>query len=269
MTFGQKLRQLRNNTGHSQETLAGMLEITQSHLSHLEQGRRLPSAHLVRKLGEVLDLGEAELSELRMLAVVAGDREGRQPPQLRPQPVEEERNRQRDVNEVWVIARSPLESYDDAYRKLVIDGITSQENPRRYVYWTPSPENFNVMLGKLSLELCLRLQEENGDRNPQSILSEMITCVITPEPAAWFSFVIYNPTKAYAKPSAYLSIEESSAHTGFVTDITGSAALERALDDLRNALSTLTTLSPDSTMSINLRARGWDLHFPNTSRGVR
>lgn len=266
MTFGQKIRQLRNNTGHSQEALASMLEITQSHLSHLEQGRRLPSAHLLHKLGEVLELDEADLSELRMLAVVASDREGRQPPQLRPEPVEEERNRQRDATEVWVIARSPLESYDGAYRKLVIDGITSQENPRKYIYWTSSPKSFDAMLGKLSLELGQRLKEENDDRDPQSILAEMITCIITPEPATWFSFVIYDPTKPYVRPSAFLSIEESGAHTGFVTDMPGSAPLERALDDLKDALSTLTTLSLDST---SLRARGWALHFPNNLGGVR
>lgn len=263
MIFGHKLRQLRTRAGHSQQQLALTLGITQSYLSHLEQGRRVPSPDLVERLGEALNLDDTDILKLRLLAEESGGREDRQPPQLRPESVEDERNRQRDVSEVWVVAKSPLESYDEAYRRLVVDGISSKENPRKYIYWTSLPENFDAMFGKLSLDLAVKLKRDNDDRNPQDILSRMVVCVAVPDPAVWFSFVIYNPTIPYTRPRAYLSLEAAASHTGYVVNMSDSGALDRAVEDLRRAIL---ALSVESSANATYRERGWRLHFPKNPR---
>ncbi|GAA0343698.1 hypothetical protein GCM10009092_05370 [Bowmanella denitrificans] len=60
MTFGEKIKQLRNETGLSQPQLATAAEIEQSYLSKLENDRSLPSTDVFRRLLQALNI---ELSE--------------------------------------------------------------------------------------------------------------------------------------------------------------------------------------------------------------
>ena len=63
MNFGEKLRDLRKASGHSQRELAELLDVSFTYLSKLENNRmdRPPSEELIRKMAEVLKTNADEL----------------------------------------------------------------------------------------------------------------------------------------------------------------------------------------------------------------
>lgn len=56
MKFGEKIKYLRNRRGLSAKELAGLLDISLSFLSYLENGTRKASPGTLRKMVEVLDV---------------------------------------------------------------------------------------------------------------------------------------------------------------------------------------------------------------------
>jgi len=51
--FGEKLRMLRERRGLSQRQLCGLLEVHQSFLWGMEQGRKKPSVDMVLKIADI------------------------------------------------------------------------------------------------------------------------------------------------------------------------------------------------------------------------
>ena len=54
--LGQRIRKLRKSRGLSQETLAEMLDISVTHMSHIETANTKMSFSLIIKLSEILDV---------------------------------------------------------------------------------------------------------------------------------------------------------------------------------------------------------------------
>ena len=54
--LGQRIRKLRKSRGLSQETLAEMLDISVTHMSHIETANTKMSFALIIKLSEILDV---------------------------------------------------------------------------------------------------------------------------------------------------------------------------------------------------------------------
>ncbi len=71
--FGTRLRQWRAARGVSQLALAGRIGSTSRHVSFLETGRSRPSAAMVLRLGEALDLPLRERNELLHAAGLAAE----------------------------------------------------------------------------------------------------------------------------------------------------------------------------------------------------
>lgn len=59
--FGKNVQKFRKEKGFTQEELSGKLEITQKHLSVIENGNQFASAALIEKLCEVLDVTPSSL----------------------------------------------------------------------------------------------------------------------------------------------------------------------------------------------------------------
>lgn len=66
--FGEKLRSLRVSKSLKQDELASQLGLTQSAISHFEQGTRFPPKAVISKLAEIFGLDENELVEGANLA---------------------------------------------------------------------------------------------------------------------------------------------------------------------------------------------------------
>src|ERR671921_1011115 len=74
LTFGARLRRLRESAGLTQEELAARADLTRNAVSALERGeRRRPYPHTVRSLAEALDLSGDERAAL--VAAVPGREE--------------------------------------------------------------------------------------------------------------------------------------------------------------------------------------------------
>lgn len=52
--LGKKIQRLRKQLGYSQEKLAEMVNISRTHMGHVEQGRKSPSIKLLTKLAQKL-----------------------------------------------------------------------------------------------------------------------------------------------------------------------------------------------------------------------
>ena len=60
---GQKIKQIRNEKGLSQEKLALKAEIDRTYLAGVEQGKRNPSLKSLEKIVEALDISFQDLFE--------------------------------------------------------------------------------------------------------------------------------------------------------------------------------------------------------------
>lgn len=60
---GQKIKQIRNEKGLSQEKLALKAEIDRTYLAGVEQGKRNPSLKSLEKIVEALDVSFQDLFE--------------------------------------------------------------------------------------------------------------------------------------------------------------------------------------------------------------
>jgi transcriptional regulator with XRE-family HTH domain len=60
-TFGQVLKELRNENGLSQQQLAFDSELDRTYISLLERGLRLPTLGTIFKLAEVLKLSPSDM----------------------------------------------------------------------------------------------------------------------------------------------------------------------------------------------------------------
>ena len=61
MKFGQNLKHIRKRMNMTQEELATKMEISQSYLSDIENGRKNPSIKTVKKLADGLGVSVNEL----------------------------------------------------------------------------------------------------------------------------------------------------------------------------------------------------------------
>jgi DNA-binding XRE family transcriptional regulator len=52
--LGEQIQLRRREVGISQEDLAEKIEISRTHMGHIEQGRRKPSLELLQKMARVL-----------------------------------------------------------------------------------------------------------------------------------------------------------------------------------------------------------------------
>lgn len=59
--LGKRVQKLRKSVGYTQEELAEKLNISRTHMGHIEQGRKSPSLKMMEKLARAL---KVELSEL-------------------------------------------------------------------------------------------------------------------------------------------------------------------------------------------------------------
>jgi len=59
--FGRKVQKLRKELGYTQEGLAEKLNISRTHMGHIEQGRKSPSLKLMEKLARALRIKVSEL----------------------------------------------------------------------------------------------------------------------------------------------------------------------------------------------------------------
>lgn len=59
--LGDKIQRLRKNIGLTQEELAEKLNISRTHVGHIEQGRKNPSLKLLNKLSKVLRVKVGDL----------------------------------------------------------------------------------------------------------------------------------------------------------------------------------------------------------------
>jgi DNA-binding XRE family transcriptional regulator len=58
---GRKVQKLRKSLGYTQEELAEKLNISRTHMGHIEQGRKSPSIKLMDKLARVLKVKVPDL----------------------------------------------------------------------------------------------------------------------------------------------------------------------------------------------------------------
>lgn len=54
--LGNKIQKLRKETGLTQEEFAEKLNISRTHIGHIEQGRKSPSIKLIGKIAKALKL---------------------------------------------------------------------------------------------------------------------------------------------------------------------------------------------------------------------
>ncbi len=66
--FGPRLRTWRLHRGHTQERLAHRAEVSQRHLSAIENGRAVPSAELIGHLARTLDIPPRDENDLLLAA---------------------------------------------------------------------------------------------------------------------------------------------------------------------------------------------------------
>ncbi len=59
--LGRKVQKLRKDTGLSQEKLAEKINISRTHMGHVEQGRKSPSLKVMTKLARALKVKVSEL----------------------------------------------------------------------------------------------------------------------------------------------------------------------------------------------------------------
>lgn len=59
--LGRKIQKLRKGTGSTQEKFAEKLNISRTHMGHLEQGRKKPSLELLEKIAKHLKVKVSEL----------------------------------------------------------------------------------------------------------------------------------------------------------------------------------------------------------------
>lgn len=59
--LGKKIQKLRKSLGYTQEDLAEKLNISRTHMGHIEQGRKSPSLKLMEKIARALKVKVSEL----------------------------------------------------------------------------------------------------------------------------------------------------------------------------------------------------------------
>lgn len=59
--LGKKIQRLRKNIGLTQEELAEKINISRTHMGHIEQGRKAPSLKVLNKLAHILKVKISEL----------------------------------------------------------------------------------------------------------------------------------------------------------------------------------------------------------------
>jgi len=59
--LGKRVQKLRKSLGYTQEELAEKLNISRTHMGHIEQGRKAPSLKLMDKLARALKTKVSEL----------------------------------------------------------------------------------------------------------------------------------------------------------------------------------------------------------------
>mgnify|MGYP001589604146 FL=1 len=59
--LGRKVQKLRKSLGYTQEELAEKLNISRTHIGHIEQGRKSPSLKLMDKLARTLKVKVPDL----------------------------------------------------------------------------------------------------------------------------------------------------------------------------------------------------------------
>ena len=59
--LGKRVQKLRKSLGYTQEELAEKLNISRTHMGHIEQGRKSPSLKLIDKLARTLKVKVPEL----------------------------------------------------------------------------------------------------------------------------------------------------------------------------------------------------------------
>lgn len=59
--LGKKVQKLRKNLGYSQEELAEKINISRTHIGHIEQGRKSPSFKVLDKIAKVLKVKISDL----------------------------------------------------------------------------------------------------------------------------------------------------------------------------------------------------------------
>jgi len=59
--LGRKIQKLRKDTGLSQEEFAERINISRTHMGHIEQGRKKPSLELLEKIAKQLKVKVNEL----------------------------------------------------------------------------------------------------------------------------------------------------------------------------------------------------------------
>ncbi len=59
--LGKKVQKLRKNLGYTQEELAEKINISRTHMGHIEQGRKSPSIKIMDKLAKSLKVKVSDL----------------------------------------------------------------------------------------------------------------------------------------------------------------------------------------------------------------
>lgn len=59
--LGKKVQRLRKNLGYTQEELAEKINISRTHMGHIEQGRKSPSLKVMDKLARILKVKVSDL----------------------------------------------------------------------------------------------------------------------------------------------------------------------------------------------------------------
>ncbi len=61
LKLGKKIQKLRKNLDITQEELAEKINLSRTHIGHIEQGRKSPSIKVMEKLSRVLKVKISEL----------------------------------------------------------------------------------------------------------------------------------------------------------------------------------------------------------------
>ena len=61
VSLGRRIQKLRKAAGYSQEKLAGVINISRTHMGHVEQGRKSPSLEVMDKIARGLKIKVGEL----------------------------------------------------------------------------------------------------------------------------------------------------------------------------------------------------------------
>lgn len=59
--LGTRIQKLRKSLGYSQEELAEKINISRTHMGHIEQGRKSPSLKVMEKLSKILKVKLGDL----------------------------------------------------------------------------------------------------------------------------------------------------------------------------------------------------------------